>query len=313
MQAAEFSDVLARSKLNDWKRYPDKTDSRVRHGMLFPHVEPRFTFDMPATVFTIGSCFARNIEEALAPFPVTVPTRSFAVPKEEWPFRPNGLLNEYNPGSIAQRLTDAALDRSAPPETIRAATGGGCVDMMLPGGPKVGLDRAIERRAEIDAIYRRLPTSDLLVITLGMIEAWHDNELGVYLNRMPIGDERKNRGRFSLHQMEADESTRLLTEALQTLSARAPKLKVVLTVSPVPLQTTFGTGDAVMANAVSKGTLRLVAQRIVDRMPGVDYFPSYEMVTSGGPAVFGPDNVHVRDEIVQLVTEHMISLYFPKK
>lgn len=305
----EFGDALALGQANEWKRFPAKDDARAASGLVVPGSAPRFRIARPARVFTIGSCFARNIEEAMADLDVDLPTTRFAAPKEEWPHRPNGLLNEYNPGSIAQRI-DRALgqgDEAALASTLYAVPGG-VADLLLPGGAKVSLARAIERRAEIDAVYSQLPGAALLVITLGLTEAWFDRESGLYLNRMPPPDARRDR-RFVLRPLDVEGSLALLEPAFERLIQRLPRLRILVTVSPVPLQATFLPVDACLANAVSKSTLRLVAQRLWDRFPEVDYFPSYELVVSGGTASYGPDNVHVKDAVVRTATRHMIDLY----
>jgi hypothetical protein len=305
----DFGDALFISSANASKRYPAKDDARCAGGMTMPDLAPRFRLRMPSRVFTIGSCFARNIEEALDPYDVTMPTRHFTVPSDEWKFRPNGLLNEYNPGSIAQRIGFALDGTTASPKTVRAVPGG-AVDLLLPGGPKVDAARAIERRAQIDAVYRELPRSDLLIITLGMTEAWYDTEAKAYLNRMPPGDARRETGRYVLRVMDLDESVRVLDAAFTRLFTASPDLRVVMTVSPVPMQTTFTSVDAVLANTISKSTLRLCAQALWERFERIDYFPSYEMILSAGPAAFGDDNVHVRGDHVERVTGRMIKCFF---
>ena len=59
-----------------------------------------------------------------------------------------------------------------------------------------------------------------------------------------------------------------------------PSSKVIFTVSPVPLIAT-GTDDHVLSATVySKSVLRVAAQEIKTKFANVDYFPSYEIITS---------------------------------
>src|SRR5262245_45427838 len=111
--------------------YPEQDDARARNGTLFPDVLPRFTFDRGSRIFTIGSCFARNIEEHLTEY--DLPTLRFAVPKDEWPNRPNGLLNEHNVGTITQRIERAIAGSPAPAETV-VRTARGFADLLVVGG-----------------------------------------------------------------------------------------------------------------------------------------------------------------------------------
>ncbi len=291
------------------KRFPGRADGRFDGRMLIPEIEPGFGIEPGMNVFTIGSCFARNIEAELSAF--TLPTLEFSVPESEWPHRPNGLLNEYNPAAIAQRISWAVngTDTSEMNETLVGADDA-VSDLLLPAGSPVSRSRAIARRKEIDSVYRKLPDADALILTLGLTECWEDTETSSFLNRMPpVPVMRRDPGRYRFHRLSPFEAVSHLQPALEALiNGGLPR--VILTVSPVPLQTTVTGEDCVVANSLSKATLRLVADELVMRFRGkMDYFPSYEMVTSAGLAAFQDDLVHVRQGVVKKVVDHMIRLY----
>jgi hypothetical protein len=272
---------------------------------LFPQTNPGFSFNKGTRVFTIGSCFARNIEEHLSGY--DVPTLRFSVPPEEWPNRPNGLLNEYNAGTIAQRIERAFAGNSAPADTVVEDGDGGFVDLLLPGSASVALSRAFARRDEIDHIYEELPEADVVIITLGLIEAWVDGSSGCYLNRMPPSLLlQQDPDRYYVKVMDVYDAHPLLESALRLLTSRGKK--IILTVSPVPLNATFTGQDVTMANSFSKAVLRVCAERL-SALPNVDYFPSYEIVMSGGLANFADDNIHVLDDVVHDVVDFMLSNY----
>jgi len=94
-----WADVVENMRTyRDSLRFPDKADNRSRDGILFPAIYPRFSLAGAKKNFTIGSCFARNIEEKLKGY--DVPTLRFKPPREEYlEGRSNALLNEYNPGT----------------------------------------------------------------------------------------------------------------------------------------------------------------------------------------------------------------------
>jgi hypothetical protein len=234
----------------------------------------------------------------------------FSVDKAEWPFRPNGILNEFNPGTISQRIHSALSGKTSPQGTI-VESHGGFIDLLLPSaGLPVARQRAIERRTEIDAVYSNLVSSDLVIITLGLVEAWFDNDNDVFLNRMPDTTLlEKYPDQYSFRRLDVRESFSLLDKALQGLISSGID-KILLTVSPVPLQTTFTGDDAVVANSYSKSTLRVCADMLVKKFSQVDYYPSLELVYSGGLAVLEEDNVHVKSGVVRFATNHMISAYF---
>ena len=304
-------EALKITRNNANKRFPNEEDPRFVGDLLFPSLKPKFLLDAPARVFTIGSCFARNIELALADHDgIELPTSAFSVPESEWEFRPNGLLNEYNPGTISQRILSAVGGENDAEGTIVEGKGG-FIDLLLPGGSPVSFERAVERRSEIGGIYESLVSSDLVIITLGLVEAWFDEETGLFLNRMPTRQDIKRQPeRYSFHKLGVSDALPLLDRAFGGL-VDAGVERVLLTVSPVPLGTTFTGGDVVVANSFSKSVLRVCAEELAQKYPQVDYFPSYEMVSSGGLGSFNPDNIHVRDAVVRRVTGHMLNEYFP--
>jgi len=58
------------------------------------------------------------------------------------------------------------------------------------------------------------PLADIVIVTLGLIEAWFDALTGSYLNRMPPKDAvREDPSRLSLHVMDVDKAYPLLDAA----------------------------------------------------------------------------------------------------
>jgi len=281
-------------------------DRRLRDGRVYPMVHPKFKLEAGCSIFTIGSCFARHLEEKLEDF--DLPTRGFAAPKEEWPHRPNGLLNEFNPGSMYQRIVKACTSTSFSDADLIPVTNS-VLDLLLRATIPVPHERALLRRAEIDSVYRALVTSDAVVITLGLVETWFDQETGLYLNQMPpLGVLRSHPQRFCLRILDVDESYRMLSEAIDRL-LNTSECRILLTVSPVPMQATFSGEDLHIANSFSKSVLRICASRASRQFERVDYFPSFEIVMSGGLDSFDDDNVHVRNDVVESVVGFMRQNY----
>lgn len=292
-----------------FRSFPDRADPRFQKLALFPNFTPKFKLDFnkQLSIFTIGSCFARNIEEALEPLGVGLPARTFSVPKEEWPARPNGLLNEYTPGTMSQRITAALLNKRLPEGTI-VANGERYADLLLFGGADVSYDRAVQRREEIFQVYSLLSECDAVIITLGYVEAWFDRETGSFLNRMPplkLGNTRPDR--FEFKRLNVSETMQLLEQPIGALVADGKK--IILTVSPVPIATTFMRMDCVTANEFSKSVLRICAEQLSQNSSSVDYFPSYEIVRSAGLPAYMADNIHVRNEVVREITRYMVKAY----
>lgn len=303
------SEVFAATLKNALRKYPDRTDARYRLEQLFPEVLPSFHISAETAVFTIGSCFARNVEEALLRAGVKVPTAAFIAPQEEAPGRPNRVLNQYNLGTMLQWV--AATENGVPSGGYLDAGNDMVVDGLLSTGSRpVSRARADERRAQIVELYREgLRIADTVVITLGLIETWYDHSAGLYMNEAPTRAALKaDEARYEFRRMDVDECLRLASELIERLSAGRPR-NIVMTVSPVPLQVTFAGGDAVTANGYSKAVLRVVAELVSARFPNVDYFPSFEAVSTMGLRAFGEDNVHVKPMVVESVVQHMLDHY----
>lgn len=291
-------------------RYPGIDAERYADGLIYPALNPTFMIDGSSKIFTIGSCFARNIEAQLKGR--NVPTSHFNLPEGEILHNlGNRILNEYNPGTMAQRIRYAAEKKSFGEMALTEEKPDLFGDLLLSGGVPLPKARVLERRGEIDALYQHLVSSDVLIVTLGLVEAWYDKVNKLYLNRMPgpaVVRDKVLSQQYELHVIDPDTAFTLMADALDTAFSAGLK-NVLLTVSPVPLQTTFTHQDVVIANSYSKSVLRTVAARLDAAFPQLDYFPSYEMVISYSNNPFIEDNVHVKPDVVARVTGHMMSKY----
>ncbi|MEZ5715566.1 MAG: GSCFA domain-containing protein [Paracoccaceae bacterium] len=293
---------------NKARKFADREDARFQDGFIFPQIDPGFSISKSQSVFTIGSCFARNVEEVLLAQGITVPTAHFTAPNDEAPGRPNRVLNQYNPGTMLQ-----CVQAATQPVDTRAlyAKGDEAVDCLLATGSRpVARARAMERRQQIVDLYKSgLDQSEVVVVTLGLVEAWYDLKDGIYLNEAPPPPLiNADPDRFEFRQLDVPTSQALIFEMTERL-LEGGRRKIVMTVSPVPLQVTFAGGDALMRNNYSKSVLRIVAEMATQTFADVDYFPSYEIIVTAGLRSFGADNVHVRPQVVERVVNHMVSLY----
>ncbi len=303
------TDTLGKARQNKFRKYPGSDDARSRDGMIFPSVSPSFVIPRGAKVFTIGSCFARNVEEVLVSRGMDVPAVHFDASKDRIAGRPNRALNQYTPANMLQILE--CLDKGFPEGGLYENGEGMILDGMLStGGTAVTLSRAIERRREIADLYTSgLPGANVVILTLGLIECWADIESGLYLNQGPFHKLlNSSPERFRFCQLTLDEclvQTRGIVEKLIGNGCS----NIILTVSPVPFAASFGPGDAVASNTYSKSVLRVAADIVCSEYDGVDYFPSYEIVSSAGLRSFDGDQRHVRNSVVEQVMDYMIRSY----
>lgn len=273
---------------------------------------PGFALHAKSRFFCLGSCFARNIEEHLIYRGVDVLSKRVVSPKVEWPARPNGFLNKFTTHSMVQELRWLAEPPANPAEHL-LETSKGWRDMHLtPGLQGTSFERAVERRAWLAAEYfPRIAQADVLVMTLGLNEVWRDTVADTRLNAAPgLWEVRRQPGRFVLEITDVDENIAALEEARVLAKALNPAMKFVVTVSPVPMGTTFSGRDIAIANTLSKATLRAAADAFQMRHDDVDYFPSFEIATLSSRAfAYAPDCLHVADRVVSHIMGRFLDGY----
>lgn len=310
VDGAEAWTRLARAPYGQW------TDAaaRIADDPFVIHHAPRFTLSPSARYFCIGSCFARNIEEHLIYRGVDVLSKRVVSPKAEWGARANGFLNKFTTQSMLQELR--WLDH--PPmdwaDTL-TETANGWRDLQL--APELGetsLERALERRKYLaEDYFQRIRHADVVLMTLGLNEVWRDTKLDLHLNAAPpLWNARKEPGRYRLEITDVESNTAALDEIYARLKAINHNIKIIVTVSPVPMRATFSGRDVGLANTLSKSTLRASAEHFVQTNNDTDYFPSYEIVSlSKREFAFGPDYMHVSNQIVGQAMSMFMKIYCP--
>jgi hypothetical protein len=95
---------------------------------------------------------------------------------------------------------------------------------------------------------------------------------------------------------------------LDLLAQANPRLRVLLTVSPVPLTATASGQHVLTATSHSKSLLRAVAGELAASLPQVDYFPSYEIITH--PAYRGRFYAPNLRSVLPEGVDHVMTCFF---
>lgn len=287
--------------------------------------KPSFKFEKGSTIFTIGSCFARNIEERLDKAGFDVPMLEFSNPKSEYAGHPRGMINKYTPTSIYAEISWAETlmwsnsevtphtcqTMMLPLEEMVGADDPMVIDLNLGGFEPVPLSRFLERRQQIYDLFVQVFRSDIVVITLGLIEAWVNTTNGEYVQQAPIGKHFKDtEDKFAFVQLSTAKCLATVKDIVELIRRHNSRARILLTVSPVPLGRTFTQQDVVLANMQSKSVLRAVAGEVCSAYEQVDYFPSYELVMlDPGGDVWDDDRRHVKGSIVDRVVDKLLADY----
>jgi tetratricopeptide (TPR) repeat protein len=318
MPLAVYSAAEASTNLrsNRDSRWPDGRASEARlKGVAKVTLQPKFSFSTQDRIFTIGSCFAREIEKYLSELGFAVPALSIAIPAEERLSQTaNDILNKYSVHSMENELRWAFKDPLPESERFFLQWGDGLWHdaQMVPNLKPASLERVIERRAMVTGLMRRIPECRVVVITLGLAEAWYDTANDLYLNGMPpqyaLSAEPE---RFQLHVLDFEEIVQSLERIHQLLERHGhPDFKMLITVSPVPFKATFTGKDALIANTYSKAVQRAAAEAFARKHANVDYFPSFEIVTlSDRNIAYELDNIHVTRKTVAFIMSTVVGGY----
>ncbi len=162
----------------------------------------------------------------------------------------------------------------------------------------------------LEAVRAAIGAATVFVFTLGLTEAWESAADGAVFPACPgtiAGTFSPEKHRF--HNFGVEEVREDLRSSVTLLRTHNPELRVILTVSPVPLVATATDEHVLMATSYSKSVLRAAAGDVAASEPSVTYFPAFEIVT--GPQApetyFASDRRHVTDEGVRAVMEAMLA------
>jgi len=292
--------VMSPATLSRWykgttyRRLPDKTQlgtlgmDALGDGWL--PAEPLIS--RATRVVAIGSCFARY-------FILWLAEHGF---NESIPQSPYNALLRFgslleSPASIAQQFRWAfgELDDNA---------------VVWIDKNKEVFEASEERR---QLVRDTLLATDVLILTLGLSEVWYDRVTGEPLWRaLPVDQFDPERHVFRVETMA---QTLQWLETIERLRARhVPDMKIIFTVSPVPLGVTFRPVSALTANSASKAIVRAALDEFLrNHQEEVGrrafYFPSYELATNYFIDPYGPDNRHISPTVAAGIIHYFVKHY----
>lgn len=287
---------------------------------------PKFRLSPDERVYTIGSCFAREIERTLIEHGIPLLTNGFGLPPQRfdtWNAErqtgggvpvgkvSRGCFNKYTTHSMNIEVQRALAGLKLPNDGLIEFGPDEYFDAHAAGLRVSDLESARGDRAHLDEAAATLANADVVFVTLGMTESWVEIATGIPMNRAPTGSYlMKKQGLFRFVDYGYSDVHAQVVEMLKTLRTNRPNVKVIMTVSPVP-HSTFREQDALVTVTGAKSTLRAVAEAMYREYDWVDYFPSYEMVINSPRSLaWLDDGVHVQPSMVRHVTQAFIRAYY---
>ncbi|MBO3273041.1 GSCFA domain-containing protein [Hymenobacter defluvii] len=209
-----------------------------------------------ARVLTVGSCFAETIGARLTENKVAAVVNPFGT--------------VFNPLTACQLLRAAAgEDMDWQQHLVEARGRWQSYDLHA----TLGADSPVTLLQQIQELVQQtgefLRTADVVMLTLGTAFVYRlraTGELVSNCHKIPADQ-------FEKELLTPDEIINAVAETHAYLRRHNPKLRFILTVSPVR-----HLKDTLPLNAVSKSALRLACHYLSELLPDVSYFPAYELL-----------------------------------
>jgi GSCFA family len=276
----DLEDYQFWSKAMSWPA-PGRVDPVVKGGKI----------ELAHNVSTMGSCFAQHISKK-----IRVSGLNYFVPEAAPPDVSDELAISMNYGVFSARygniytvrqaiqLFDRAFGAFQPVDDVWESKGG-FVDAFRPRiqpVPHSSAEAVRESAAEHLGFVRRVfLESDWLVFTLGLTETWESKLDGAIYPVAPgVAGGEFDSVAYKFRNFSASEVTEDLHGFLDRVHKINPLLRVILTVSPVPLIATYESRHVWVSTTFSKAALRVAADVAEREFNFVTYFPSYEVITS---------------------------------
>ncbi|PSO09694.1 MULTISPECIES: GSCFA domain-containing protein [unclassified Sphingobium] len=287
-----------------------------------PVISSSIVIGPESQIATAGSCFAQHIARTLARegFHYLVeenePAFSFSQNENYGTFSAR-YGNIYTVRQLLQ-LFDRAHAIFEPQETAWRRSDGRFIDPFRPQIQSDGFETVeqlcADRASHLVKVRSLFEKCDVFIFTLGLTEAWLSTRDGSVFPLAPgVVSPDVDPDGYRFHNFTVQEIEHDLLLFLERLGQVNPKVRVILTVSPVPLIATYEPKHVLCATTYSKAVLRVVAEQIAQKVDWVEYFPSYEMIT--GPhtrgAFYEEDLREVRPEgvayVMSVFSRHYLS------
>lgn len=264
---------------NRWKQ----SIANVKPEDVDPVVSGQFKLTKDDKVATAGSCFAQHLAKALQRSGL-----QYYVPETGDPAHGYGTYsarygNVYTTAQLNQ-LIDRAYGRFTPVDVAWQKDETIFVDPFRPEMPledSSSVEALVASREKLFGFVRTMiETMDYFVFTLGLTEAWRSKADGAVFPLAPgVAAGEMDFDKYEFVNFTAEEVTRDLLEAISKIRAINPRVKFILTVSPVPLAATYESRHVLVSTTYSKSVLRIAAEAATKAVHDVFYFPSYEIIT----------------------------------
>jgi len=270
-------------------------------SMLHPgHIDPvtKSKIITPTErVATMGSCFAQHLAKHIGKSGLNYFVSEQAplgMGIEEAKLKNYGVFsarygNVYTVKQAVQ-LFDRAFGYFKPKKNPWQRQDGKWVDPFRPQIDPNGFasihDVNLAEEEHLEQVRNVFTQSQWLIFTLGLTEAWQSKIDGsIYPIAPGVSGGNYDPSEHHFVNFSLSEVWQDLDQFIQKIMSINNDIKILLTVSPVPLMATAENRHVLVSTVLSKSILRVAADQAERKYPNVIYFPSYEIIIS--PAAGG--------------------------
>lgn len=283
-----------------------------------PVSPPPFRIMEGSRIVTAGSCFAQHLARHLG-------LRGHAIFNTEpaHPLMSASLAEEFGYGVYSARYGNIYTSRQLLQLWRRASGAMSPVDdvwqdshgwfdpfrpTIQPGGFGSRREYDEDRHQHFAAVRRAFTEMDVFVFTLGLTECWVSREDGAAYPLCPgVAAGRFDLERHQMVNLTVEDVVQDLRSFLVEVRTVNPRMRMIVTVSPVPLAATAEPQHVLTASTYSKAVLRVAAE-VFARCDDVYYFPAYEIIGAGD--YLAPDRRSIREEgvgrVMALFARHLL-------
>lgn len=284
-----------------------------------PVVKGHFLLQPDWKIATAGSCFAQHIARHLRSNGY-----NYFVAETAHPVIDEDVAASFNYGTFSARYGNLYTARQLlqlaqrarglfQPEENTWLQGESRIDPfrpnIQPGGFSRQDDFLADRERHFAAVRQIMDESDVFIFTFGLTEGWVSQKDGAVFPLAPgvaggSFDARKHAFvNFTVAEIVAD-----FTAFVAMMRENNPNVRVLMTVSPVPLIATARADQSVItATSYSKSVLRVACEELQASVENCFYFPSYEVITGNfSRGAYYADDLR---EVEDIGVQHVMSLF----
>lgn len=248
------------------------------------------------SVLAIGSCFVENVGAKLYDYRFNININPFGI-----------IFNPYSIAKILNRGLDRSLKLDRECDVLEQNGVYKSYDYHSKFNSNSYNNFIQKTDLEYEAIKEQLKSGDYLFLTFGTAWAYRlieSNQIVANCHKVPQSN-------FTKELLDLNELTEIYLKIFKKLISNNPKLKILLTVSPVR-----HTKDGIIENSQSKSTLLLLCKALSDDFKhNVVYFPSYEIQMDDlrDYRFYNSDLVHPNQMAIDYIFEKFSSAFFTDK